>query len=67
MGQGAHRHDIHSAGGQRGDVVPVHPARYFHQRPAVDPAHGVKLVREGQEVELPRFDQDEIVKAFSAG
>jgi hydrogenase maturation factor len=34
---------------------------------AVDPARGVKLVREGQEVELPRFDQDEIVKAFSAG
>jgi hydrogenase maturation factor len=33
---------------------------------AVDAARGVKLVREGQEVELPRFEQDEIVKALSA-
>ena len=34
---------------------------------AVDPSRGLKLVREGREVDLPRFDQDEIVKAFSAG
>jgi hydrogenase maturation factor len=31
---------------------------------AVDPSRGVKLASGGQEVELPRFDQDEIVKAF---
>jgi len=31
---------------------------------AVDPSCGIKLVRAGQEVDLPRFDQDEIVKAF---
>jgi hydrogenase maturation factor len=31
---------------------------------AVDPSRGVKLVSGGKEVELPRFDQDEIVKAF---
>jgi len=31
---------------------------------AVDPSCGVKLVSGGQETELPRFDQDEIVKAF---
>jgi hydrogenase maturation factor len=31
---------------------------------AVDPARGVQLVSGGQETELPRFDQDEIVKAF---
>jgi hydrogenase maturation factor len=31
---------------------------------AVDPARGVMLVSGGQETELPRFDQDEIVKAF---
>jgi hydrogenase maturation factor len=31
---------------------------------AVEPSRGVKLVSDGQEVALPRFDQDEIVKAF---
>jgi hydrogenase maturation factor len=31
---------------------------------AVEPSRGVKLVTEGREVALPRFDQDEIVKAF---
>jgi hydrogenase maturation factor len=31
---------------------------------AVDPSRGVKLVRGEQEVDLPRFEQDEIVKAF---
>ena len=31
---------------------------------AVDPARGVRLVSGGREVELPRFDQDEIVKAL---
>jgi hydrogenase expression/formation protein HypE len=31
---------------------------------AVEPGQGVKLVKEGQVVDLPRFDQDEIVKAF---
>jgi hydrogenase maturation factor len=31
---------------------------------AVDPSRGVKLVSEGQEVELPRYDQDEIVRAY---
>ena len=31
---------------------------------AVEPSRGVRLVRDGQELELPRFDQDEIVKAF---
>jgi hydrogenase expression/formation protein HypE len=31
---------------------------------AVDRSRGVRLVRDGQELELPRFDQDEIVKAF---
>ena len=31
---------------------------------AVDPSRGVKLVRGGREVDLPRFDQDEIAKAF---
>jgi hydrogenase maturation factor len=31
---------------------------------AVDRSRGVKLVRAGQELDLPRFDQDEIVKAF---
>jgi hydrogenase maturation factor len=30
---------------------------------AVDPSRGVKLVSGGQKVALPRFDQDEIVKA----
>lgn len=32
---------------------------------AVDPSRGVKLVSGGEVLELPRFDQDEIVKAFS--
>jgi hydrogenase expression/formation protein HypE len=31
---------------------------------AVDPSRGVKLVSGGQEAELPRYDQDEIVKAY---
>ena len=31
---------------------------------AVEPSRGVKLVSDGQEVALPRFDQDEIVKVF---
>jgi hydrogenase maturation factor len=31
---------------------------------AVDPSRGVRLRRGGQELALPRFDQDEIVKAF---
>lgn len=31
---------------------------------AVDRSRGVKLVSGGREAELPRFDQDEIVKAF---
>lgn len=33
---------------------------------AVDRSLGVKLVSGGREAELPRFDQDEIVKAFDA-
>jgi hydrogenase maturation factor len=31
---------------------------------AVDPARGVRLVSGGRQVELPRYDQDEIVKAY---
>jgi len=31
---------------------------------AVEPGQGVKLVNQGQVVDLPRFDQDEIVKAL---
>jgi len=31
---------------------------------ALDPSRGVRLLREGKESTLPRFDQDEIVKAF---
>ena len=31
---------------------------------AVDPSEGVVLVSAGQESDLPRFDQDEIVKVF---
>ena len=31
---------------------------------AVDPSRGVKIVDRGREADLPRFDQDEIVKAF---
>ena len=31
---------------------------------AVDPSHGVTLVSGGRRVELPRYDQDEIVKAY---
>lgn len=31
---------------------------------AVDPARGVKLVGGGRETDLPRFDRDEILKAF---
>jgi hydrogenase maturation factor len=31
---------------------------------AVEPGQGVKLVKEGQTVDLPRFEQDEIVKAL---
>jgi hypothetical protein len=31
---------------------------------AVEPGQGVKLVKRGQVVDLPRFDQDEIVKAL---
>jgi hydrogenase maturation factor len=35
-----------------------------HIATAVDPSQGVKLVSAGQDTDLPRFDQDEIVKAF---
>jgi hypothetical protein len=31
---------------------------------AVDPSRGVRLVDGDQEAELPRFDQDEIVRAL---
>ncbi len=31
---------------------------------AVDPSEGIQLVSGGQAIDLPRFDQDEIVKAF---